>query len=86
MWANTFNFHREWSQITLTGKTEDGFWATKGKERKKLSEHDSKYGLKAFTPENTAKIEEIKAKHAQIDALRGEISKIEQTLKPYKHN
>lgn len=83
VWTNRFGYDREWKKITLTSKAEGGYWATDGKERKKLSRHDVE-NLCADTLQNAARVAKIDVLHAQIDGLREDIAKIEQQLTKFK--
>lgn len=83
VWTARFGYGSEWKKITLTSKAERGYWATDGKERKKLTPFETK-DLRADTPQNSDRVAKILAHQAQIDGLKDDISKIEQQLTKFK--
>jgi len=72
-----------WINITITSKTEDGCWVTKGKDREKLRSH-SMDRLYTDTPANVALIEEIKRLDEERGALGVKINDATEKLEVVK--
>lgn len=83
VWSDGFAYQQGWRKITLTSKAEGGYWATDGKDRKKLSRDDSSK-LKLSTPENTTAIEVIMRMESQIETIRQQIKTATKQLDPFK--
>lgn len=80
-WKKSFNWKDGWQKVTITSKTEDGCWITKGKEREKVGRR-SMDNLFADTPENATLIEEIKRLDAERDTLSERIRATTEKLTP----
>jgi hypothetical protein len=82
VWMKAFGYVRSgWKKVTLTSKAEDGYFATDGKDRKKLRSYDQCY---VDTPDNVAKIKSMQEAEEQRDALSERIANIEEQMAPFK--
>jgi hypothetical protein len=79
-----YNDHwKGWINFTITSKTEDGCWVTKGKDREKLRSHNMGR-LYTDTPANVALIEEIKRLDEERGALGAKINDATEKLEVVK--
>ena len=79
-----YNDHwKGWINTTITSKTEDGCWVTKGKDREKLRSHNMNR-LYTDTPANVALIEEIKRLDEEREALAAKIKDTTKKLEVVK--
>ena len=78
-----FHYESKIQKVRIAAKTEDGFWATKGTDRRKLSAYDVSYGMWLDTPENAAILAQMDALESQRKELAAQSEKLKKTLKPY---